>query len=153
MFPKFDFKDVFQQNLTTNKEKIMAKSTFTARISNCTMSIALDVRHPKGETYPVCVRYCINTKRMYHPIGDYCTSEDFTAIMNTEFIQHRSAVQVTTCSFLTILQVIAVGFRSRLTIYSIHEITNRYGNWFMLKHTICIVTDSSTGLHVARQQS
>ena len=48
----------------------MAKSTFTARISNCTMSIALDVRHPKGETYPVCVRYCINTKRMYHPIGD-----------------------------------------------------------------------------------
>ena len=67
----------------------MAKSTFTARISNCTMSIALDVRHPKGETYPVCVRYCINTKRMYHPIGDYCTSEDFTAIMNTESTRGR----------------------------------------------------------------
>lgn len=26
---------------------------------------------------------------MYHPIGDYCTSEDFTAIMNTESTRGR----------------------------------------------------------------
>ena len=53
------------------------------------MSIALDTRHPKGNMYPVCIRYCINAKRMYHPLGDYCTSEDFAAIMDTESTRGR----------------------------------------------------------------
>lgn len=67
----------------------MVKSAFTARIANCTMSIALDLRHPKGEMFPVCLRYCISSKRIYHPIGDYSSPEDFTAIMNTEATRGR----------------------------------------------------------------
>ena len=48
----------------------MAKSTLSAKISNCTISLGLDKRHSKSNLYPVCIRYSFNGKFMYYPIGD-----------------------------------------------------------------------------------
>lgn len=62
----------------------MAKSTLSAKISNCTISLGLDKRHSKSNLYPVCIRYSFNGKFMYYPIGDQCTEKEFKQIIETE---------------------------------------------------------------------
>ena len=69
----------------------MAKSTLSAKISNCTISLGLDKRHPKGNLYPVCIRYSFNGNFMYHPIGDQCSEKEFQQIMETEITRGRSS--------------------------------------------------------------
>ena len=69
----------------------MAKSTLSAKISNCTISLGLDKRHPKGDLYPVCIRYSFNGNFIYYPIGDQCSEKDFQQIMETESTRGRSS--------------------------------------------------------------
>lgn len=69
----------------------MAKSTLSAKISNCTISLGLDKRHPKGNLCPVCIRYSFNGNFMYHPIGDQCSEKEFLQIMETEITRGRSS--------------------------------------------------------------
>lgn len=69
----------------------MAKSTLSAKISNCTISLGLDKRHPKGDLYPVCIRYSFNGSFIYYPIGDQCSEKDFLQIMETEITRGRSS--------------------------------------------------------------
>ena len=69
----------------------MAKSTLSAKISNCTISLGLDKRHSKSNLYPVCIRYSFNGKFMYYPIGDQCTEKEFKQIIETESTRGRSS--------------------------------------------------------------
>ncbi len=55
------------------------------KIGECVISVALDKRHPiLGEVvkYPLCVRFCIDRKYYFHPVGESLTEEDYRKILN-----------------------------------------------------------------------
>ena len=54
------------------------------RIANCMVSIVLDKRHPTGDKYPLSVRFCIDRKYLYFPLGESLTEKDYNRIVSTD---------------------------------------------------------------------
>lgn len=51
------------------------------KVGVCAISLVLDKRHVRnGGKYPIALRFTIDRKRLYYPLGDKYTEKEFDAI-------------------------------------------------------------------------
>ena len=58
------------------------------KVGVCAISLVLDKRHVRnGGKYPIALRFTIDRKRLYYPLGDKYTEKEFDAICRAKLLQ------------------------------------------------------------------
>ena len=61
------------------------------KVGVCAISLVLDKRHVRnGGKYPIALRFTIDRKRLYYPLGDKYTEKEFDAICRAKNTGRRS---------------------------------------------------------------
>ena len=64
------------------------------KVGVCAISLVLDKRHVRnGGKYPIALRFTIDRKRLYYPLGDKYTEKEFDAICRAKNTGRRSNIK------------------------------------------------------------
>lgn len=77
-----------------NKEKEYISCLVSDKVGICVISLVLDKRHSRSDgKYPVALRFTIDRKRLYYPLGDKFTEKEFDAICRAKNTGRKAKVK------------------------------------------------------------